>query len=70
METRILNVNSIEYVIASTYATGKGRLFEMFFGWRCTKGENAKIVLSKKGWAEVDEMIDYYKKFVEKPLTN
>ena len=39
MITRWYNENSVEYLIASAYATGKGRMFEMFFGWRQTKGE-------------------------------
>ena len=67
MITRYLNENSIEYTIASAYASGKGRLFEMFFGWRRTdKNGTVKFILSRKGWQVVDEMVEYYHRYVEK----
>lgn len=67
MITRYLNENSIEYTIASTYASGKGFIFEMFFGWRHTdKNGIVKFILSRKGWQVVDEMIEYYHRYVEK----
>lgn len=67
MITRCLNENSIEYTIASTYASGKGRIFEMFFGWRSTdKNGMAKFILNRKGWEIVDEMVEYYHRYVEK----
>lgn len=65
MTARWYNENSIESVIASTFARGKGRLFEMFFGWRENrKGEN-KFVFSDNDWEQIDEEIEYYKKFVK-----
>lgn len=66
MISRILDDNSIEYVVAVTYASAKGRLFEMFFGWRGCRGNYSRVVLSKKGWARVDEMVRYYHTFCEK----
>ncbi len=66
METRFLNENSIEYVIASAYSQGKGYLFELFFGWRGTKKETAKMVFSRKDWQNIDTMVKYYNKFVIK----
>lgn len=67
MITRWLNENSMEYVIAFTYASGKGRLFEMFFGWRETnKDGNCKMIFSKKDWEKIDSSIEYYHKFIEK----
>lgn len=66
MEIRILQENSLEYLIAITYAEAKGFLFEMFFGWRGTdKDGNAKIILTKKGWIAVEEKIKYYNKFIK-----
>lgn len=65
METRWLNINSIDYVIASSYAAGKGYLFEMFFGWRKTRNENCKMVFSKKDWKTIDTMKKYYNTFVK-----
>ncbi len=66
MITRWVNINSIEYVIASTYAQGKGYIFEMLFGWRKTRGEDAKFVFCKKDWENIDTMIKYYNTFVKK----
>lgn len=64
METRWLHQDSIDYIIAETYASAKGRLFEMFFGWRQTKKDGmSKIILTRRGWKIVDEMIEYYKVF-------
>ena len=67
MITRWLNENSIEYIIAFTYASGKGFLFEMFFGWRGTdKNDNCKMIFSKKDWQNIDASIKYYYKFIKK----
>ena len=66
MITRWLNEDSIEYIIASTYASGKGRLFEIYFGWRQTnKDGKARFVFSRKDWEKIDEMIEYYKRFLK-----
>ena len=66
MIAKWFNNDSIEYIIASAYATGKGRWFGMFFGWReCHKNES-KIILSKHDWEEVNDLIEYYNKFVKK----
>ena len=66
MITRWLHEDSIEYVIASTYASGKGYFFETLFGWRQNKKGNCKMVFSKKDWKKIDEMIEYYNTFVNK----
>lgn len=67
MTTRYLKEDSIEYIIACAYASGKGRIFEMFFGWRKTdKNGMAKVILSHKGWQTVDEMVEYYHRYNEK----
>lgn len=64
MISKWLDENSIEYVLAITYAESKGRLFEMFFGWRCSRKDGrSRIVLPKKGWATVAEMAQYYHTF-------
>ena len=65
MITRWYNENSIEYLIASAYATGKGRMFEMFFGWRQTKGEDCRMVFSRRDWEKIDELIEYAHRFVK-----
>ena len=67
MIAKWLDVDSIEYVVASTYASGKGRLFELFFGWRRTNKFNmAQMVFSKKDWIRIDEMVCYYYTFCVK----
>lgn len=67
MITRWVNQNTVEYVITSTYAEGKGYLFNLFFGWRQTHKDNARFTLSRKDWKIIDEMIEYYYTFV-KPI--
>ncbi len=64
MITRWYHEDSIEYVIASTYAQGKGRLFEMFFGWRETYNHECRMVFSANDWENIDECIEYYNEFV------
>lgn len=67
MIIRWLHEDSIEYTIASTYASGKGRLFEMFFGWRQTnKKGQCRMIFSRKDWKQIDEMVNYYNAFVKK----
>jgi len=67
METRWIHEDSVEYVIASTYAKSKSYLFQSFFGWRQTKSDGmARFVLTKRGWKMVDESIKYYYTFVKK----
>lgn len=68
MMTRWIDENSVEYVIACTYAESKGYLFNSLFGWKETKKNMAKITLSKHGWETVDQMVKYYKTFVEKDI--
>ena len=64
MISKWLDENSVEYVLAITYAEGKGRLFEMFFGWRGSyKNGLSRVVLPQKGWATVAEMAQYYRTF-------
>ncbi len=66
MVTKWLNENSVEYVIASAYAQGKGRLFEMFFGWRQTdKNGNCKMIFSRRDWENIDELIEYHNTYVK-----
>ena len=64
MITRWYNEDSIEAVLASTYAGGKGYLFEMFFGWRENRKGESRFVFSRKDWERIDTAIEYYKKFV------
>lgn len=63
MITKWLDENTIEYVIACTYAHGKGYIFEMFYGWRKSKDGMSCIILSKRDWKIVEYMTEYYKKF-------
>lgn len=63
MISKWLDENSLEYVLAITCAESKGRLFEMFFGWRCSRNGLSRIVLPQKGWATVAEMTQYYQTF-------
>ena len=66
MKTKWINENTIEYLITSAYCTGKGRLFEMFFGWRCTNKEgNAKFIMSSKDWEKINTLIEYEKRFIK-----
>ena len=66
MISKWLDENSIEYVLAITYAESKGRLFEMFFGWRGSRKDGrSRIVLPQKGWATVAEMAQYYHTFCD-----
>lgn len=66
MITRWLHEDSIEYIIALTYARGKGYLFEMFFGWRQTKKGQCRMVFSRKDWEQIDIMVKYYNTYVNK----
>lgn len=69
MTSKWVELDSIEYALASAYSNGKGYLFEMFFGWRQTRqlGQNeyARFVLPNKGWDEIETL----KKLYEKHLT-
>jgi len=65
MISRWYNENSIEAVIASTFASGKGRIFEMFFGWRENHKGECRFVFSRNDWEKIDEEIEYYKKFIK-----
>ena len=58
MITRYLKEDSIEYIIACTYESGKGRIFEKFKKKKKTdKNGIAKFILNHKGWQTVDEMV-------------
>jgi len=63
MIARWYNINSIEYVIACAYASGKGRIFEIFYGWRTVYNNDCKMVFSRKDWENIDELIRYYNRF-------
>ena len=66
MISRWLPLYSIDYTIASTYAQGKGFLFEMFFGWRQTNIRNeCRMVFSRRDWKKIDEMISFYHTFAD-----
>lgn len=66
MITRWYNESSVEYLIASAYATGKGRMFEMLYGWRQTdKDGNCRMVFSRRDWEKIDELIEYAHRFVK-----
>lgn len=65
MEIRWYDENSIEYVICFTYASGRGKLFEMFYGWRETRNGKCKMIFSTADWKNIDESIEYYYKFVK-----
>lgn len=67
MTTRKYHIDTIEYLITDTYAEAKGRLFNLFFGWRKTDSNNmAYFNLSNKDWENIDISIKYYYTFVEK----
>lgn len=66
MITKWIDINTIEYVITSTYTEGKSYIFNSFFGWRQTREDKAKFVLSKRDWEKIDVMIKYYYRFVKK----
>lgn len=65
-QERVLNTDTVEYVIASSFASGKGRIFEIFFGWRGVRGEEARFVFSSRDWKRIDEMTAYYYTYVER----
>ena len=64
MITRWYSDDSIEGLLAATYAEGKSFLFQMFFGWREARKSEMKFVFSRKDWKNIDRKIEYYKKFV------
>lgn len=67
MISRKYHVDSIEYLIASTYTEAKSYLFNIFFGWKRTDSNNyATFLLSKKDWNNIDIKIKYYYTFVKK----
>jgi len=70
MTSKWLELDSIEYVLASAYSDGKGYLFEAFFGWRQTRqfGQKvcARFVLPNKGWEEIDILKRLYEKHLTK----
>lgn len=70
MIAKWLDDNSIEAVIAFTYASAKGFIFEMFFGWRQTKHDKVKFLFSKRDWKNIDTMVKYYYKYVNKEENN
>ena len=66
MISKWLDADSIDYLIATAYSAGKGKLFGIFFGWReCNQGKS-KITLSKQDWEEIKDLTEYYKNFIEK----
>ena len=70
MTSKWLELDSIEYVLASAYSAGKGYLFETFFGWRQTRTfgqkEYARFVLPNKGWDEINVLKKLYEKHLKK----
>lgn len=66
MITRWIDIDTIEYVIACSYADGKGFVFSLFFGWREANKYKARFVLGKKDWRAINTMIEYYYKYVKK----
>lgn len=68
MTSKWVELDSIEYILASAYSSGKGYLFEMFFGWRQTRkfGECARFVLPNKGWEEINVLKRLYEKHLTK----
>ena len=70
-KTRYYDPESIEGLLTLTYACGKSRLFQMFFGWRETYAygedkQESRIVLTKHDWEQIDNEIEYYYKYVKK----
>ena len=65
MVTRWYHIDSIEFVIADTFSSGKGIAFEIFFGWREINNNMAKFIFSKKDWAIIDESVEYHKRYVK-----
>lgn len=48
-----VTVDSMEEKLAYMYALGRGRLFEMFFGWRKATKDKAYYVLPQTAWDEI-----------------
>lgn len=48
-----LTVDSMEEKLAYMYSLGRGRLFEMFFGWRKATEDKAYYVLPQSAWDEI-----------------
>lgn len=65
MVARWYHIDSIEFVIADTFSSGKGIAFEIFFGWRETNNNMAKFIFSKKDWSIIDESVAYYKRYAK-----
>lgn len=65
MIARWYNENSIEAVISSSFARGKGYIFELFFGWRENRKGESKFIFSHKDWKQIDEEIEYFNTFVK-----
>lgn len=48
-----LTVDSMEEKLAYMYSLGRGRLFQMFFGWRKATKDKAYYVLPQSAWDEI-----------------
>lgn len=48
-----LAIDSMEEKLAYMYALGRGRWFEMFFGWRKSTKDKAYYVLPQSAWDEI-----------------
>lgn len=67
MTYRKYHIDSIEYLITSTYVEAKGYLFSLLFGWRKTDSNDyAFFRLRSKDWKIIDIEIKYYYTFVKK----
>ena len=66
MISRWYHQDSVEAVICFTFASGKGYLFESFFGWRQNRDEKDRFVFSKRDWEKIDTEIAYFYKFCKK----
>lgn len=57
--------NTVEHVIISSYCEGKGRLWQILFGWRSDHKGQSRFIMSKRDWQKVKVEIEYYNKFVK-----
>lgn len=63
MFTTITTSNPIEQAVYDSYSEGKGRLFQIFFGWRHTdKNNNMTYVIPTKALENLKATIELCKR--------
>lgn len=66
MIQKTFHIDSIEYLITSTYLEGKGYWFNTFFVKWTMRKNFITFTLRKKDWDIISTQIKYYYKFVNK----